>query len=63
MIPPATAHRPIHDPGMVLWMDGVPDTGPLDFRLWLPRWDTHDGRLRCRMQASTSGLTQLNKGH
>ncbi|HEY9408326.1 MAG TPA: hypothetical protein VIP77_01985 [Jiangellaceae bacterium] len=48
---------------MVLWMDGVPDTGPLDFRLWLPRWDTHDGRLRCRMQASTSGLTQLNKGH
>lgn len=42
--------------------DSVPDTGPLSFKLWSPRWDSHDGRLRCRFHATTAGLTQLNEG-
>ncbi|MEV0647781.1 hypothetical protein AB0I28_21180 [Phytomonospora sp. NPDC050363] len=42
--------------------DSVPDTGPLDFKLWSPRWDTHGGRLRCRFHAATTGLTQINEG-
>lgn len=43
-------------------VDSTPDTGPLNFKLWLPRWDSHHGRLRCRFQAKTTGLTQLNEG-
>jgi hypothetical protein len=43
-------------------VDHIPDTGPLNFKLWLPRWDSRNGRLRCRFQASTVGLTQLNEG-
>jgi len=42
--------------------DSVPDTGPLTFKLWSPRWDTHAGRLRCRFHATTAGLTQINEG-
>ncbi|MBM9506704.1 hypothetical protein [Actinacidiphila acididurans] len=42
--------------------DRVPDRGPLNFKLWLPRWDSADGRLRCRFQATTAGLTQLKNG-
>jgi hypothetical protein len=42
--------------------DSVPDSGPLNFKLWLPRWDTHHGRLRCRFQATSAGLTQLKDG-
>ncbi|GIG64547.1 hypothetical protein [Phytomonospora endophytica] len=41
---------------------GIPDTGPLNYRLWLPRWDTHNGRLRTRLQVTTMGLTQINEG-
>jgi len=43
-------------------VDSVPDTGPLTFKLWLPRWGSHNGRLRCRFQATTAGMTQLNEG-
>ncbi len=43
-------------------MNSVPDRGPLNFKLWLPRWDSHNGRLRCRFQATTAGLTQLSQG-
>jgi hypothetical protein len=42
--------------------DSVPDTGSLTFKLWLPRWNSRDGRLRCRFQATTTGLTQLSRG-
>ncbi|MDH6213442.1 hypothetical protein [Streptomyces pseudovenezuelae] len=43
-------------------VDSVPDTGPINFKLWLPQWDSRHGRLRCRFQATTVGLTQLNEG-
>ncbi|MEH1016901.1 hypothetical protein V6U90_27845 [Micromonospora sp. CPCC 206060] len=43
--------------------DVTPDPGALNFRLWLPRWDSNRNRLRCRFQATTTGLTQLNEGN
>jgi len=43
-------------------MTDASDRGPLTFRLWYPRWDSHDGRLRCRFQATTMGDTQIGEG-
>jgi hypothetical protein len=43
-------------------MTDASDRGPLTFRLWYPRWDTHDGHLRCRFQATTMGDTQIGEG-
>ena len=40
----------------------TPDPGALNFRLWLPRWDSSHRQLRCRFFAATTGLTQLDEG-
>lgn len=47
---------------MIIPAEASADPGPLTFRLWLPRWGMHGDRLRCRFQATSMGLTQVNEG-
>ncbi|WP_229397621.1 hypothetical protein [Micromonospora okii] len=38
------------------------DPGPLNFKLWLPRWESSQRQLHCHFYATTTGLTQINEG-
>lgn len=38
------------------------DRGAAEYELWYPRWDLHEGTVRCRFEAVTAGLRQLHEG-